>query len=74
MDEGDVEFFLGVQVTHHEDGSIEFTLSAPGLKDDSNMHDTPMAVKPELPPVGPCQESWNYRSLIGMLTYLANTT
>ena len=65
MDKEDVESFLGVQVTHYEYRSIEFTqpaliqciINVLGLKDDSNMHDTPMAFKTELSPAGPCSKS-----------------
>ena len=72
--EEDAKFFLKVQVTHHEDRSIEFTLLALGLKDDLNMHDTSMPVKPELPSQRPYQQPLRYCLLIDVHTYLSNTT
>ena len=49
-DEGEVENFLGVNMKHHEDGSIEYTqpaliqciFSTLGLCEESKQHKTPM--------------------------------
>ena len=74
-----------VQIDKHENDS-GFTMSQPGLIDtiietlglenDSKQHKTP-AVNPPLQKhtqSEPFTENWNYRSLIGMLTYLARNT
>ncbi len=84
--EGDVESFLGVKVEKLNDGSIKMSqpsltnmiVKALGLDDSSKTHDTP-AVSPPLHSYKNVEntereEKWNYRSLIGMLTYLARNT
>ena len=86
-DEGEVSNYLGVQVTKDEkDGS--FTLTQPYLTQrildllgdavkQCNVKSTPAIPKEILhkDESGPDRkQQWNYRSLIGMLSYLANTT
>ena len=83
-DEGDVESFLGIKIDHNPDGS--FHMSQPdltnriietlGLNNTSKQHKTP-AVSPPLHEHtngAPREEKWSYRSVIGMLTYLARNT
>jgi hypothetical protein len=80
--EGGLQDYLGIDFNRMADGSLECTQK--GLIDriieaahlqDANPKDTPIAE-----PLGRCQESptfsreFNYRSLIGMLMYLCNTT
>lgn len=83
-DEGDVDTFLGVKLTNNPDGSITMTqpsmteqvLTALGLSNDSKCHKTP-ATSPPLHAYldGAARtEKWNYRSVIGMLIYLAKNT
>jgi hypothetical protein len=80
--EDDVAGFLGVLMTHNDDGSIELTqpglidriITALGL-DKANPIDTPASYgglgKDKLGM--PAQEEWNYKSVLGMLLYLCNT-
>ena len=83
-DEGDVDSFLGIKIDTADDKTI--TMSQPALTDtiiktlglnhDSKSHKTP-AVSPPLQKYAdsaPFNEKWIYRSLIGMLTYLARNT
>jgi hypothetical protein len=84
QDEGDVNAFLGVQinedpVTH----TITFTLPSllqqvlhdVGIRANSNGKDTPADSILHADPNGPDRvETWNYRSVIGKLNYLANNT
>ena len=81
--EGDIESFLGVKV-EKDDKSIKMSqpaltqtiLDTLGLQDDSKCHDTP-AVSPPLHAHkngAERKEKWSYRSVIGMLTYLARNT
>ena len=83
-DEGEVDSFLGIKIETTDDNTI--TMSQPaltdtiiktlGLEKDSKQHKTP-AVSPPLnkhKDSKPFNEEWSYRSLIGMLTYLARNT
>ena len=86
-DEGEVTNYLGVQV-ERDPNNGSFTLTQPylierilGLLGDAvqeaNTKSTPAVPKEILhkDELGPARkQSWNYRSLIGMLSYLANTT
>ena len=84
-DEGDVDSFLGIQINNLENKSFKMTQPALiktivetiGLSlDDSKQHKTP-AVNPPLQPYPdsrPSTETYSYRSVIGMLTYLARMT
>ena len=84
-DEGDVDSFLGIDIKRHDDNSgftmtqpalIKSIIDALGLQNDSKQHKIP-AVNPPLQKHShsePFNETWNYRSLIGMLTYLARNT
>ena len=83
-DEGDVDSFLGVQIDTTPDGAIKMTqtglidtiIETLGLDEKSTKHDTP-AVSPPLhkhEDKEKFNEDWHYRSLIGMLTYLARNT
>ena len=83
-DEGDVDAFLGVKIEQIENN--KFKLSQPelidriiatlGLEGESKQHKVP-AVSPPLhkhEEGAPRELSWNYRSVIGMLTYLSRNT
>ena len=83
-DKGDVEAFLGVQVEQLEDGTIKMSqpdlinrvIEALGLDNQSKQHKTP-AVSPPLHAHkngAPREKTWNYRSVIGMLTYISRNT
>jgi len=82
-DEGEIESYLGVEVNRMNDGSIEIKqpflinriLSAVGCT-ESATHKVP-AVKPLLgkDPEGEKRlKNWHYRSVIGMLNFLAGST
>ena len=87
-DEGDnVKQFLGVKISHNQDGAIEMTqphliqqiIKQLGLNGDCKMHDTPADVRNinESSKDDQTREDsieWNYRSIIGQLLYLANNT
>ena len=82
--ENNVAGFLGVHMDRKQDGKIELTqkglseriITALGLESMSNAASTPA----ESRALGadedgaPCQETYSYRSVIGMLLYLSNTT
>ena len=80
--EGDIQDFLGVNITRREDGTIEFTqphlvdkvLEAMGLTDTRLLtKDTPAASSRILhrhSSSKPFDNSFNYRSVVGMLNYL----
>ena len=82
-DEGNISKYLGVDVKSHDDGTIE--LRQPYLidrvikdlnLDQSNTHDVP-AVPPLLHKDLEGSEKsagWNFRSVVGMLNYIANCT
>ena len=83
-DEGVVDSFLGIKIDTKEDGTIAMSqpaltdtiIETLGLENDSKQHLTP-AVSPPLQKYEesePFDEKWSYRSLIGMLTYLARNT
>jgi hypothetical protein len=83
-DEGDVETFLGVKFTDHPNGSMTMTqpsmidqvLKALGLSDDSKCHKTPATSPPLHAHKDGAErtERWNYKSVIGMLIFLAKNT
>ena len=83
-DEGDVDSFLGVQIETGKDGKIKMSqtglidviIESLGLDENSTQHQTP-ATSPPLhkhEDKEKFKDTWNYRSLIGMLTYLARNT
>ena len=83
-DEGDVDSFLGIHIENDEMGNITMTqkglidiiIKSLGLENDSKQHQTP-ATSPPLhrhEEAEKFNEKWNYRSLIGMLIYLARNT
>ena len=83
-DEGDVDAFLGIKVEQLEDGTIKMTqpelinrvITTLGLDKQSKQHKVP-AVSPPLHAHkdGAAREkTWNYRSIIGMLTYISRNT
>jgi hypothetical protein len=84
QDEGDVNAFLGVQITRDPEHKT-ITLTQPsliqqiiqdvGITNMSNGKDTPVDAILYADTTGPArQEKWNYRSVIGRLNYLANNT
>jgi hypothetical protein len=82
--EGDVGAFLGIDIKRHPDGKLEMVqpgliwkiVADCGLQETSHTHNTPSETKIlQRDPNGPPREhSWNYRSIVGMLTYLSVTT
>ena len=82
--EGDVGAFLGIGIKHHPDSRLELVqpglikkiISECGLQENSHTHDTPSETKIlQHDPLGPPRElSWNYWSIVGMLTFLSITT
>jgi hypothetical protein len=81
--EGDVGAFLGIDITRNADNFLELTqpgliqkiISTCGLESESNEHQTPAATILHSDPSGPPREhSWNYRAVIGILTYLSTST
>jgi hypothetical protein len=84
QDEGDVNAFLGVQI-HRDMSSETITLTQPsliqqilqdvGIRGQSNGKETPADSILYADLDGPERiDSWNYRSVIGKLNYLANNT
>ena len=85
-DEGEtIQEYLGVKITHNDDGSFRMyqpylieriIKSIPGME-KANPHVAPSATtftlnKGEGTPER--KEKWNYRSIVGMLNYLVNST
>ena len=80
--EGNFEEFLGIKLEKQPDGSIELTqtglidktLEAAGMS-DCNPNRVPATGPLGTDPNGaPMNEEWNYRSIVGMLQYLASNT
>ncbi len=80
--QGSVGTYLGIDICHTSEGFLELVqpgliqiISACGLQDQSAGHSTPATISLTTDLEGSVQEhSWNYHSLIGMLTYLASST
>jgi hypothetical protein len=81
--QGTVGAYLGIDIKKTTQGFIELTqtgliqkiISACGLQDQSAEHSVPATTILTADLDGPPREhSWNYRSLIGMLNYLASST
>ena len=83
-DQGDVHDYLGLRIekdptnkhlTMTQTGLIESIIHDLNLANDSNTKNTPSdsILYPDHHGA-PCQESWNYRSVIGKLNYLAQNT
>ncbi len=81
--QGSVGAYLGIDICRTPDGFLELIqpgliqkiISACGLQDQSAEHNTPANVILTSDLTGPAREhSWNYRSIIGMLNYLASST
>ncbi len=81
--QGDVGAFLGVDIQHNPDGHLELIqpgliqkiISLCGLETESNAHKTPATSILHADLDGPDREQqWNYRTIIGMLTYLSTST
>ena len=85
-DEGAVDEYLGVKVTHLEDGTISLTqphlidsimIADLGFKANTKGKDTPApstaSINRDLDGT-PHRESWEYRSVIGKLNYLKKST
>ena len=84
-DEGDIDEYLGVQVTRHADGTISLTqphlidiiIADMGFRANTKGKPTPA---PSTILVGrdkdgePHSESWDYRSIIGKLNFLEKST
>jgi hypothetical protein len=79
-----VDSFLGIKIDTAEDGTIAMTqlaltqiiIDTLDLEKDSKQHQNPVG-SPPLQNYGDFEafnENWSYRSLIGMLTYLARNT
>ena len=82
-DEGDVNSYLGMNVSKDPNGTI--TMSQPAIIDkilntlkiceDSKMHDTPANIILTRDENGnKRKQEWHYRSVIGQMNYLAGTT
>ena len=79
-----LESFLGIKFKRHDDGS--FSLTQPALIEkimeatgmvDCNRSPTPAAPKQPLgkdPDGEPMTDTWNYRSVVGMLLYLSTNS
>lgn len=83
MSQGLVGAYLGIDIQHTADGFLELmqtslinkVIAAWGLQDQSMKHHTPATMIPTTDSNGfHCKHSWNYRSLIGILNYLASST
>jgi hypothetical protein len=81
--EGSVGAYLGIDIRHTTDGFLELVqpglinkiISACGLQDQSAEHLTPSTTILTSDLTGPPRDhTWNYRSIIGMLIYLATST
>jgi hypothetical protein len=81
--QGSVGAYLGIDIQRTTDGYLELTqtglinkiITVCGLQDQSTEHHTPATMILTADPDGPPREhSWNYRSIIGMLNYLASST
>jgi hypothetical protein len=81
--QGSVGAYLGIDIRRTDDGHLELIqpgliqkiIAACGLQDQSAEHSTPATTILTSDLAGPPREhSWNYRSIIGMLNYLANST
>ena len=85
IEEGDVTEYLGIKINHHRDGSIQLSQpyllkriidSIPGME-GANPREIPA-----MPSVAltkdrqgkPRKGNWNYRSVIGMLNFVAQST
>ena len=83
-DEGEVDSFLGIKIDKDAKGNITMTqrglidtiIKSVGLENDSKQHQTPATTPPlqKHKESSKFDETWSYRSLIGMLTYLARNT
>jgi hypothetical protein len=80
---GSVGAYLGIDICHTPDGFLELIqrglmkkiITACGLQDQSNQHQTPTNIILTADLDGlPHEHSWNYCSIIGMLNYLASST
>jgi hypothetical protein len=82
--ERDVGAFLGIDIRRHSDGGLEMVqpgliqkiVADCGLQDGCHTHNTPSEKKilQHDPHGSPREHTWNYCSIIGMLTYLSVTT
>ncbi len=73
--DGDVGAYLGVNIKHHSDGSLELMQPSLIQKSNSVQHHTPATNILFDDSDGPEREhSWNYHAIIGMLNYLASST
>jgi hypothetical protein len=80
---GSVGAYLGIDIKRTSDGTMELShtglinkiIAACGLQDQSAQHTTPAIMILTADSMGPSWDySWNYRSIIGMLNYLASST
>jgi hypothetical protein len=80
--EGDLAAYLGVSIAHNNDGTL--TLTQPALTrrivEALGLRDSRPVPTPVVEPLGRCLDQpeptneFNYRSVVGMLNYLANST
>ena len=81
-DEGKVHAYLGIDIQSKNKQNFTFTqphlieriLNTLHLQNESKMHDTPANKILTKTSTGPRQQDWNYRSVIGMMNFLAATT
>ena len=83
-DEGDVDAFLGIKVEQLPDGTINMTqpelinrvITTLGLDGESKQHKVPAVSRPlhAHKDGAEREKKWNYRSVIGMLTYISRNT
>ena len=83
-DEGEFDLFLGIKIdkdikgniTMAQRGLIDTIITAVGLENDSKQHQTPATntALQKHEDSSDFDETWSYRSLICMLTYLARST
>ena len=81
--QGDVGAFLGIDIRHSANGYLELIqsgliqkiISTCSLESESNEHKTPATQILHANLNGPpCDQPWNYCTVIGMLTYLSTST
>jgi hypothetical protein len=81
--QGSVGSYLSIDTRRTPEGHLELCqpglinkiIAACGLQDQSSSHHTPSTMVLTADTSGlPCEHQWSYRSIIGMLNYLASST